>query len=259
MNTEHLKTALPILLLVSLLILLGWNLAYGIYLNRIGSRGRASITRLLRTFRWAMPLSLLASGLLLHGTLARNLVEATFGRAAAQRSLAMGYFSGGDLLPQDRARARIWLTRAADQGDREAEYTLAQMWLGGTGGGADPATALRWARAAATRHHPLAMVLVGEILMTHPDLARPGESAKQVFEQARPSLQFAAVSGDAQAMFSLGRMLTEGWGSHADPVEGYRWLLRANVQGLDPFKQIYVQSAGQRLSPQQQAEASEHR
>ncbi|WP_243320168.1 tetratricopeptide repeat protein [Geothrix sp. SG200] len=251
MNSEHMKTALPILLLVSLLLLLGWSILFGFYLNRIGSQGRASVFRLLRTFRWAGPLTVLISAILLHGPLAWAFAEATFGKAEAQRALAMDYFSGRGLLPQDRIQARAWLTRAASQGDREAEFTLAQMWYGGTGGPSDPIAALRWARAAAAQGHPLAMLLVGEILTVRPGLAEPGESAQQTYAQARTFIQREAQLGNTNAIFAFGRMLSEGLGGSADPVEGYRWLLKAKAQGLDPFQQIYVQSMGQRLNQQQ--------
>jgi TPR repeat protein len=52
------------------------------------------------------------------------------------------------------------------------------------------------------------------------------------FDAARTEWTEAAVSGDAQAQFELGKMLANGVGVHKDLVAAYAWLVIADHGGI---------------------------
>ena len=51
-------------------------------------------------------------------------------------------------------------------GDPNAQYSLARLYLDGTGVEADPRQAARWLNLAAEKGHPQAQALLGQLLVT---------------------------------------------------------------------------------------------
>jgi TPR repeat protein len=83
-------------------------------------------------------------------------------RRSAETVLAAQQLYGQWLLEgrgvaQDPAEAREWIARAADSGDLEAQVTLADLVVTGTGGPRDPVRALTLYEQAALRGHVGAM------------------------------------------------------------------------------------------------------
>jgi len=101
------------------------------------------------------------------------------GNAEAQASLAMLY-SRGLGLPQDSVAAIEWYRKSAEQGNVRAQHNLAVMYITGRGVVPDPAAAMKWMRMAADR-------------------------------------------GDAVAQFRLAGMYENGQGAQKSLVEAYRW------------------------------------
>ncbi len=93
---------------------------------------------------------------------------------------------------------------AAEQGDREAQFTLAEMYQNGEGVERDDAEAVRWFHLAAEQGHA----------------------------DAHANLRMAARQGDIDVQFSLGEMYENGEGVPQDDAEAARWYRMAAEQGL---------------------------
>jgi len=105
------------------------------------------------------------------------------GNAEAQASLAMIY-SRGLGLPQDSVAALEWYRKAALQGNVRAQHNLAVLYITGRGVVPDPVEAMKWMRKAADQ-------------------------------------------GDAVAQFNLAGMYENGQGAPKSLVEAYRWYSTA--------------------------------
>jgi len=101
------------------------------------------------------------------------------GNAEAQFSLAMLY-SRGLGLPQDSVAAFEWYRKAAEQGNVRAQHNLAVLYITGRGVVPDPVAAMKWMRMAADK-------------------------------------------GDAIAQFNLAGMYAGGKGAPKDLVQAYKW------------------------------------
>jgi TPR repeat protein len=233
MNAGYATHAFLVLLLLWLGALLLWSTGFAVYLNRIHSHGWASTRRLLLSYRLAAPIALLLCALVWEDLLIPSWCLAQLGRPAFQLDLARRYASGAQLLARNRARERRWLLRAAQAGAAQGQLMLGAMdWQGQGLAKPDPASALGWLRLAAAQGLPAAQQLAGEILLSQPALAQPGEGAASYFAAARSGFQAEAARGSAAAMFCLGVMQIQGHGLPADPEAGYRLLLQARARGL---------------------------
>jgi TPR repeat protein len=233
-----------------LLGLLLWSIGFGIYLNRIRSRGWDSTRRLLRTLPPAGTVLLLLCGLFWESGLAPRWLLAHAGWPAAQMDLAGRYMVGDRVLARNQAKARAWITRAARSGSAEARLALAGMDLEGQGrSGADPGSALASARMAAAQGLMDAQLLAGEILARYPQLAQPGERAQTYFDAALPQVRAQAAAGSAHAMFSLGLLKINGRGLPFDPEGGFALLLAAQAKGISVQQAFRISVLRSKLPP----------
>ena len=70
----------------------------------------------------------------------------------------MGYFYHEGLgVEQDLSQAFAWTKRAAEHGDWDAQYNLAEFYEEGIGTAADLAQAKYWYQQAAGQNHSLAL------------------------------------------------------------------------------------------------------
>nr|WP_320132544.1 hypothetical protein [uncultured Holophaga sp.] len=161
------RRSLPLLLLVALGGTLIFALIFAALLLTF-----AFMTSALGTFLMAMVLGaiLVIASLALwawrspgmryrHG--ARRLItRAEQGDSAAQRLLAQAYLTGEQGIPRDSLQATCWLERAAQTGDAEAAYLLAQWLDRGIGRARNRPLARHWlAWAAGTGHGPARVLL----------------------------------------------------------------------------------------------------
>jgi TPR repeat protein len=72
----------------------------------------------------------------------------------ALHNLALLYIKGGGGIAADPAQARALMTRAAEMGQAQSQYSLALMYFQGVGGASDPVTALSWVALAARTNNP---------------------------------------------------------------------------------------------------------
>jgi TPR repeat protein len=163
------------------------------------------------------------------------------GHAPAQRLLGLAYLAGHG-LPSDAQGARAWLECAAEQGDPEAQFSLAQLLgaadaeaLAGAGAGEGQNTgenagprwsgpALAWTLAAAEQGHVLAQVNLGNRYAFGRGVARDPQQALYWYRRA-------AEQGAAKAQFTLGVMYANGQEVRRDEAQAAEWYRRAAEQG----------------------------
>jgi TPR repeat protein len=158
---------------------------------------------------------------------------------------------GRDLLygvgvKKDVAAGIIWLRKAADQKQCDAEYALHMLYEDDEDIKADPAEARKWLlRAAEHGHHGARADLAEEII---------NAKDKKRFKSVATWVRDGALAGHDRSAHIMSFVYEEGLGTPVDPVESMAWrLIFLNVSDeLEPkkFKEDY-----DALSPEQQDQA----
>ncbi|WP_434778828.1 hypothetical protein [Neisseria sp. Ec49-e6-T10] len=96
--------------------------------------------------------------------------QAKLGDVTAQRALGMIYFEGlnnvrSSFFKQDIPKARLWLSRAANQNDPKAQFLLGQLYAqyGIEDGLPDVKEAIKWYKKAAKQNYINALLMLGDI------------------------------------------------------------------------------------------------
>lgn len=134
--------------------------------------------------------------------------------ADAQSGLAA--WENGDVS----AAVDTWRT-AAQAGDADAQFNLAQAYRLGQGVPQDLTEAENWYRRAAVQGHLRAEDNLGLILFQ-----------KRAYPQAFPLLEKSAARGDARAQYVLGTALFNGDLIKRDWTRAYALMLRSSANGL---------------------------
>lgn len=137
------------------------------------------------------------------------------GDANAQWLLADMYVNGRG-VPQNYATARQWYERAAAQGDAEAQYDLGVLYFLGWGVPEDYAMAGKWYERAAIQGHARAQYFLGMLYLFGWGVPMDRAKAARWYEQA-------ATQGHARAQIGLGMLYANGWGVPKDHVRAYMW------------------------------------
>ncbi len=117
------------------------------------------------------------------------------------------------------------LTRAADDGDVDAEYQLGVFYEHGIGRARpDLAEALRWYRKAAADGDRAARNNLGYLYAS-------GRGVIQDYAEAFKWYQLAASSGDAAAQSNLAGLYYRGRGIPRNPALAFRWYRAAALNG----------------------------
>ncbi|HEX9814571.1 MAG TPA: SEL1-like repeat protein, partial [Myxococcota bacterium] len=126
--------------------------------------------------------------------------------------------------PQRKAEAFEWLGRAADAGNRDAQFHLGVRSLPANGIDAEPVEAIRWLTLAGEQGHAGAQRLLG-------DAYAEGRGVTADPVKATEWYRAAAEQDDLGAQVSLGLRYAEGVGVDPDPAEAAAWYLRAAERG----------------------------
>jgi Sel1 repeat len=250
MDRGYLLITLFITLLMALGAALLWGSMHAIYLNRIGSRGWASTKRLLKKCGWVFLISLPLALIVKDGPTIWAVIGARLGNRNAQHQLALHYLSGVGAFNQNHTQARIWMLKAAELGQPDAQFELAEMLRDGQGGEKNLPEALRWAAASAEQNQPFGIVVEAQMLAST-DAAK----SETLFQRAIPLFESRASEGSADAAFSLALLHRNGQGLRADPIESLKWMLIAANFGLNPVQSFSFEQAIQSLSMDQKQEA----
>lgn len=134
--------------------------------------------------------------------------------------------------------------QAAEAGDVQAQYEVANNYLRGRGTEPDREQAVFWLQKAADQGHALAASKLKR--MDH-------------FENRFDDILAAAELGDADAQYDLGVMYMKGSGTQLDYGLARRWLSRAskqgNAQASTKLGYLYLKGLGMDTDP---AQAREH-
>ena len=127
--------------------------------------------------------------------------------------------NNGQGAPQDKATAVSRRRRkAADQGDADAQYSLASLYDTGLGVPQDYAAAASWLRKAADQGHATAQYNLGVMYEN-------GRGVPQDYAAAVSWYRKAANRGNASAQYNLGVMYRRGEGVRQDYVQAYKWII----------------------------------
>ena len=140
--------------------------------------------------------------------------------AAQNATAAIDKWRAGDAA----GAVAIW-RKAAEAGDADAAFNLAQAFRLGKGVPLDLAAAQGWYERAARRGHVDAAAMLGMLLF------QSGDHIGGI-----RWLKGAADAGEPRAMLLYGTALYNGDGVAADPVLAYALVSRAAAQGLPPAK-----------------------
>jgi TPR repeat protein len=116
------------------------------------------------------------------------------------------------------------LTPLADEGNREAQYWLADIYDNGLGVQPDTARALTLLEKSAAQEFVPAQRRLGELYLR-------GNQTLQNFGKAQIWLHKAATAGDAEAQRLLGQMYALGLGVTQDRSQAYGWYENAAIRG----------------------------
>jgi TPR repeat protein len=134
------------------------------------------------------------------------------------------YFQGQE-IPQDYKEAVKWLTKAAEQGNAEAQFNLGVMYAKGEGVPQDDKEAAKWYTKAAEQGDAEAQYNLGRRMYYE------GKGVTQDYKEAAKWLTKAAEQGNASAQFDLGGMYLRGEGVQQNYAEAVKWLTKAAERG----------------------------
>lgn len=124
----------------------------------------------------------------------------------------------------DQDRALIYLKRAAEHGNADAQYELGDCYNYGEGTEKDYNKAFKWYLKAAKQDHCLAQYAMGECYTN-----RYGTSKN--LTEALAWYMKAAEQGYEKAQYTVGRCYENAYGTKKNPVKAFEWYLKAANQG----------------------------
>ena len=127
--------------------------------------------------------------------------------------------------PGGSAEALRWYLKAADLGNREAQFSVGFMYLEGLGVRRDYKEAFRWFLLAAEKGESSAQANLGW-------LYENGFGAPQDEAEAVRWYRKAALNEDPYAALSLGLMYSRGCGHPQNPNAAYIWISIAAWNGV---------------------------
>lgn len=143
------------------------------------------------------------------------------GDVEAQISLGRIYLQGVPAVPKDAARAREWFLRAAPSRHPSAAYFLGVISQSGQGVRADPAEAARWFDIAAQGGSPDAMFQLANAYRAGVGVPKDDAKAVELYEKAGEMEHPAALQALAMA-YMYGEL-----GLKPDQDEQRRYMMAA--------------------------------
>jgi TPR repeat protein len=153
----------------------------------------------------------------------------------------------GEEVAQDLAEAMKWFRRAADQGHREAQYSLSFL-LENYGVPKNPAEVVKWLRKAADQGHPLAQENLA-VKYYH------GEGVEKDFAEAAKWFGKAADQGNEGSQLMLGKMYSKGEGVPQNNILAHKWLSLSAAHPLSSYAEEVRDNVAAAMTPAQLAEA----
>jgi TPR repeat protein len=174
--------------------------------------------------------------------------KAEDGDKNAQYELAQNYANGTDIIEQDYDEAIKWYTQAAEQGHILSQFNLGVIYNSGEEVERDPFAAVKWWSKAAEKGYAPAQYNLGLMYDSGQGVDRRNtDTALQWWKKA-------ADQGLPDAMNSVGMYYEIGDDfASKDYVNAYMWIsLAAERKQIDAMKEIYRLEA--RMTPERVSE-----
>ncbi len=174
---------------------------------------------------------------------------ANAGNPDAQYALAELHLKG-DGVPKDFEAAAKLFQRSAETGKlARSQYALGLLYARGLGVAKNDVDAVLWWQKAAAQGHNAAITQVGIALLTGRGIAKDTEAARRMLERA-------AEGDEVNAQYTLGRMYETGDSVRRDPVIAMKWFILAAEQA-HPYATQKVEELSTALPRDQQERATE--
>ena len=131
----------------------------------------------------------------------------------------------------DFRSASEFFSKAAEQGDAEAQYRLAACYAQGTGVAADKDLSLRWLLKAAEQGHSKAQCMLAFCYEQGNGVAADPDEARKWIGKAIAGLTDLAEQGDVEALSYLAACYGDGFGIEQDEAKAVSLLTKAAEQG----------------------------
>ena len=174
------------------------------------------------------------------------------GEKVAQFDMGILYLHGLG-VPQDNGKAADWFLKAANQGYARAQYQLAMLFEEGQGRIQSHALAAVFYRKAAEQNDADAQFALGLLYDN-------GNGVPQDFAQAAIWYRKAAEQGNLEAQFNLGVLYFNGQGNPRSYVEAYFWLNLASSGNDGTLREEWMKTrdrAAEKLTPEELSQAQQ--
>ena len=162
------------------------------------------------------------------------MIAAEGGIIQAQRIIAQEYVSG-NVLSRDYETARVWMEKAANQGDAQAQLMLGHYYVSDFGYN-DDQKAFEWFEKAAEQGDAEAEYTVGGCYIYEIHVKKNPAVANQWFEKA-------ASKEHPKAMYELGVSYLDGRGITKNTEKGIQYLIAAaeknSVEACEALAKLY--------------------
>ncbi|HCG27146.1 MAG TPA: hypothetical protein DE060_03060 [Lentisphaeria bacterium] len=153
-----------------------------------------------------------------------------FSKAAEQGDIQAQYllgiaYSENRTTAKDMARSVKWSRKVAEQGDAEAQFWLGWHYKTGSGVAKDMREAVKWYRKAVEQEYAKAQL---DLRWCYADVLSVTKDTSESVKWYRR----AAEQGDAKAQYNLGWCYANGSGVAKDMSEAVKWWRKAAEQGL---------------------------
>jgi TPR repeat protein len=166
----------------------------------------------------------------------------------ARRQVAQ-FFMDRDNALYNFDEAYRWFEMAAEEGDIDAQLTLADLHIDGRHTGKNPLLAMKWYGRAAAKLNPYAQYSLGVIyLQGEEKIIKPDYNQAVMWIEKSACGQFAAAQG------LLGRLYYNGKGVPQNNALAYAWWMQAN-QNPNPTVQAEINQVIKKMSVDEMEQA----
>jgi len=123
----------------------------------------------------------------------------------------------------DQDKALIYLKRAAEHGNADAQYQLGRCYDYGKGIEKDPEKTFQWYMKASEQGYSKAQYDLGTCY-------EEGYGTEEKPEEAFKWYMEAAKQGDFNAQYEVGRCFIQGYGTKKMPEKAFKWYMKAAEQ-----------------------------
>ncbi len=146
------------------------------------------------------------------------------GNMDSKYALGQMYLSGNTCIKKDPDKAFFWISRAAREGHKIAQFYLGYCYQNGKNVEQNLEAAFTWYLKSAKQGYPEAQYAVGEAYVF-------GRGVRENKAKAFSWYEKAAILGHIRSQSILGHCYQEGKMVQKDPVTAFQWYLKAAKQG----------------------------